>query len=696
MHPEPTPADARATILILEDDPSLSLLERRRLERAGYSVRQAANAAEARQIMADGSRVDLLLLDYQLGNHSNGLAFYRELQSAGCDVPAILVTGFTDEAHLAEAIRAGVRDFIPKSAGTVELIAPAVERVMKQVRAERQLAESEARRRVDERFRTSVESMLDPFAIYTAVREGAGGGGARIIDFRIEYVNRAACERTRQSFFEQIGRSMLELYPAFGRTGLFDAFSRVVETGEPFRVESYPIDAPARLVQEGRVWLSFSVAKLGDGVTVAWRDVTARKEAELALERAKAEAEEASHAKDRFLAALSHELRTPLTPVLALASAMENDARFGAEVRENAATIRRNVDLEARLIDDILDVTRIIRGKLALKLREKDLRLVIEHVARMACEYQAAPRQITCVHELAPVPHIARVDPARMTQVFWNLLSNAVKFTPPGGSVRVRSRIEPAAQPSDAPHAIIEVSDTGIGIDPGAIGQIFKPFEQGEQGITRQFGGLGLGLTISKAIVERHGGTLSAHSEGRGRGATFTLRLPLLPAPVAAAAPMPGDASARAAAPGAAQPAPEFAAASGARLLLVEDHEDTGRIVARMLRRAGYHVTIAASVRAARDAAAAGVGGGGDGSDENGRAPFDLVISDIGLPDGTGHDLMRELRARHGLRGIALSGFGMEEDLRKSQAAGFERHLTKPVDFSTLTAAIREVLAVPS
>ncbi|HYG63499.1 MAG TPA: ATP-binding protein, partial [Thermoanaerobaculia bacterium] len=260
-------------------------------------------------------------------------------------------------------------------------------------------------------------------------------------------------------------------------------------------------------------------------------------------------------------------------------------------------------------------------------------------------------------------------------QVFWNLLHNAIKFTPAGGTITVRSRI--ARPQGELPgELLVEVSDSGIGIEPEVLPRIFNAFEQADRLITRRFGGLGLGLAVSRAIVELHGGTLTAASPGRGQGATFSVALPVEEAQ--------GTESAAAQLPGA---VPPERSTSGGRayplhLLLVEDHADTAAAMADLLHGFGYRVTVAGSVAEALQAATAA---------QSGSDRLDLLVSDLGLPDGSGLDVMRELAGRWGLKGIALSGYGMEEDLRKSREAGFEKHLTKPVNIQTLDTTIRQV-----
>ena len=391
------------------------------------------------------------------------------------------------------------------------------------------------------------------------------------------------------------------------------------------------------------------------------------------LEKAHREAQAANEAKDHFLATLSHELRTPLTPVLAVLSRLEAAPDLKAHATE-LSMIRRNVELEARLIDDLLDLTRISRGKLELHRREIDARRIVEH-ALTTTEKELAEKGLRLEVDLAPEDHHVWADAPRLTQVLWNLLSNAAKFTPAGGTVTVRSRIERG--PFGPRELAIEVQDTGIGIEPDVLPRIFDAFEQTNRRITRRYGGLGLGLAVSRAIVDLHGGRLAAASDGPGEGATFTVRLPL--GGIQEELDETGIWFGRPRAAGPAGPERPL------RILLVEDHPDTAEAMADLLRLMGHEVLVAGSVTGALEAAGLVLNGDGHGGG------IDLVVSDLGLPDGSGHDLMRELVSRYHLKGIALSGYGTEEDIRRSRDAGFTRHLTKPVDLEALRTAIRQV-----
>lgn len=378
------------------------------------------------------------------------------------------------------------------------------------------------------------------------------------------------------------------------------------------------------------------------------------------LNNAKLAAEQANLAKDRFIAALSHELRTPLAPVLALGSSLAGDSRMPEDLRQDAEIIRRNVGLEVALIDDLLDVTRIANGKLALDRRPIELAGIIRDAAAI-CEPDLRVKGHTLTIDTPGAPYLLEGDSPRLHQVFWNLLRNATKFTPPGGRITIKASVSDGA-------VNVSVSDNGIGIPPAAIPRLFAAFEQGERG--SGFGGLGLGLAIAKGVVEMHGGQVSAHSDGPNQGATFTVTFPLIHSSATTASPPQGG---HPPVPTSTRPAPRKL-----RILLVEDHADTARIMARLLAADGHTIALADSVQSAQTAAAA--------------SSFDVLMSDLGLPDGSGHDLMRELRSTgNSLPGIALSGYGSAEDVRCSLESGFAEHLTKPVSIESLHAALERI-----
>jgi PAS domain S-box-containing protein len=387
------------------------------------------------------------------------------------------------------------------------------------------------------------------------------------------------------------------------------------------------------------------------------QDITANKVAEARLRESAEAAEAANRSKDLFLAVLSHELRTPLTPVLMAATMLERDSSLPDEIRADLAMIRRNVELEAKIIDDLLDISRIVSGKLNLNLESVDVNASIRQVCSM-CSAQITERSIQVQCDFAGNAGTVSADSARLQQVLWNLLNNAVKFTPTGGKLAITTRRTPDNM------LCIEVQDSGMGIAPELLPQIFNAFEQGDIRITRQFGGLGLGLAITKALVDMHHGTIVAESDGLGNGARFIVTLPL---------------ETTATAPVSEQPAPERTHDPVPRhLLIVEDHADTARALSTHLRRRGFMVTVAHTVGSALDLVR--------------EHPFDLVVSDLGLPDQTGFELMRQIQAIRAIPGIAMSGYGMAEDIRKSREAGFSQHLVKPVSIPRLEEAIRKLV----
>ncbi len=373
----------------------------------------------------------------------------------------------------------------------------------------------------------------------------------------------------------------------------------------------------------------------------------------------------ANAAKDQFLALLSHELRNPLSPVIAMVGELEAAADNSPEVRLALEVIRRNVELEARLIDDLLDVTRISKGKLQLSLETVSVHEILQRAYEI-CREEILLKNLGMEFRLRAEAVFVEGDPARLQQVFWNLLKNSVKFTPHQGRIIVETF-------NPSPTAIeIRVTDTGIGIEPSKIDKIFNAFEQGQSSITRRFGGLGLGLAISKAMVSAHGGGLSVASDGKDRGTAFTVTLQTVAAPVPETDIQHAGPSQRTLA------AKDHVEKRAPRLLVVDDHKDTCLGMKMMLERRGYRVTLAHSATEAMARA-----------DE---ATFDLMISDIGLPDRSGYELMEEMSGTKQLRGIALSGFGMESDIAKAREAGFSEHLTKPINFERLEAVIHDLL----
>jgi PAS domain S-box-containing protein len=458
---------------------------------------------------------------------------------------------------------------------------------------------------------------------------------------------------------EALGREMAEIIiPPSYRLPHREGLRRYLATGEA-RVIGKRFEITGIRKDGSEFPVELAITRLpSDGpplFTGHLRDITDRKQTEASLAQARDASEAANKAKDQFLAALSHELRTPLTPVLLTVSLLEGRSDLPQEVIEDLRGIRRNVELEARLIDDLLDLTKIAKGKLQLHSQRTDVHSLINS-AVFICGGQEKTRKVN-LHLDAKMPCVYG-DPARLQQVFWNLLTNAQKFTPDGGEVTVRSA-------NVGKRLIIEVADNGIGIAEELLPKLFNAFEQGGGSTTHRFGGLGLGLAIAKALVEAHEGTITVRSDGPGKGATFTVELPGSQEGTSVEEHSQMTAHA--------EPSPRRLL----RILLVEDHDSTLEVMSRLLKKLGHQVSPAMNVADALKLADS--------------AEFDLLISDLGLPDGSGHDLMQSLQARKpgGLRGIALSGYGMEDDVRRSIEVGFNTHLTKPVDFQKLEAAVR-------
>ncbi len=376
-----------------------------------------------------------------------------------------------------------------------------------------------------------------------------------------------------------------------------------------------------------------------------------------AAEEARRSAEVANRAKDEFLAVLSHELRTPLTPVSAALQMLQENKELPTSLRPILDIVQRNVEAEARLIDDLLDLNRIVRGKVRLHKEDVDAHALLRDVVDV-CQSSASAKRLSVVLDLAADRYFLRADPSRLKQVLWNILQNAVKFSTSGTEVTVRTR-------NVGRQLQIQVIDHGIGIEAETLPHIFDAFEQGDATVTRRFGGMGLGLAISKVLVELHGGHIRAESSGKDQGATFTVELqaqqvqPRRPSGAAAE--------------------PRTAPREKQRLtiLLVDDHRDTLSLMKLMLERRGYHIVTAANVDEAMRAATG--------------ASFDLLISDIGLPDESGLTLFQRLSALRPVVGIAMSGFGRQLDIDRSKEAGFAEHLTKPINIQQLDRIIQRL-----
>lgn len=384
-----------------------------------------------------------------------------------------------------------------------------------------------------------------------------------------------------------------------------------------------------------------------------------------------AELKEADRRKDEFLAMLAHELRNPLAPVRNAVEILRLSGPVSEAIESAREILSRQVAHMARLIDDLLDVARIARGKVRLRTERCDL---AELVRQTSEDYRPTLVSIGVTFKIdvptKPMPMMA--DPTRVAQVIGNLLHNAGKFTPRGGFVAVEVEEETAAQEGTQEEGpvrmgVVRVRDSGTGLDEAVMAHLFEPFSQADQPIDRQNGGLGLGLALVKGLLELHGGSVSAESPGANQGSTFTMRIPLLPVETKA------DASRSASG--------AKGTADGLRILIVEDNADAAKSLQMLLKFLGHTVETAPD--------------GTTGLEATRSFQPTVVISDLGLPGALdGYALAQTIRADSDLRGvhlIAMSGYGAEEDRQRTKAAGFDQHLVKPVDIGRLKDALSRI-----
>jgi len=583
-----------------------------------------------------------ILEDPQLEEKGIAPFIRRAFRGEATHVPAILydpeetIPGMTrheDPRRWVQAVIYPVKD----EQGNVREVVLMHEDITERRRAE------EALRRSEERYRAVIEQASD--AILISDLEG-----------RYTEVNPSACRLLGYECEELLGLSITDVLDPEDAPRLEALKARLLDGGT--EVSEW------RLVRKDRSRVSVEVSTkiLPDGRWQAIiRDITERKRLEDELRARAEELSEANRLKDEFLATLSHELRTPLTAILGWAH-MLRGRQLDAETQARAIeAVERNAAAQTALINDLLDVSRIITGKLRLDVEPLELGPVIEAAAD-SLRPAAEARGVTL--EVRAGPHVGRVsgDADRLGQVVWNLLSNAVKFTPRGGRVEVSLEAR-------AGHAEVAVSDTGCGIAPEFLPQVFDRFRQADGRITREHGGLGLGLSIARHLIELHGGTISASSPGEGLGATFRFRLPLLQVRNDE-----GDAD-----DDSATRDPRPAMLSGLRVVVVDDDEDSRAVVSAVLERAGASVSTASSA----DEALGLIG----------ASRPDVLVADIGMPGVDGYELMRRVRALGPARGggtpaAALTAYARPEDRALALAAGYQLHLAKPIAPAELLQAV--------
>lgn len=474
---------------------------------------------------------------------------------------------------------------------------------------------------------------------------------------------------------EILGKHFSVFYPeSEGRTAKCEFELEVAARDGRFEDEGW------RIRKDGsRFWANVVITamKNEDGRLVGFvkvtRDLTERRRAEEEKLRL-VQAQESNRLKDEFLATISHELRTPLNAILGWSAILEAKAE-DPETRRIAETIRRNSQAQARLIEDILDMSRIVSGNLRLEIRRVDLAEILEEGVEVV--RPAADAKGISIVEWAGGPAVIAGDPARLQQVVWNLLSNAVKFTNEGGEIT--AEVEQTGS-----MVRLAVGDTGQGIDPEMLPHVFERFRQADSSTTRRNGGLGLGLSIVKQIVELHGGVVSASSKGPGKGARFEVHLPIrtLSSRVESGARRRGKPI---------EELPRIPEASddleGLRVLVVDDEADARELLITLLSSRGAMVSAVGSAADARRALHA-------------EHPV-LLVSDIGMPGEDGYELMRSIRAlpaRFGgnIRSVALTAFARPEDRRRALDAGYDKYVAKPVDPSELLTMVRDLAAIAS
>jgi PAS domain S-box-containing protein len=642
---EPQAADGRNLRALLVEDSRLDAeLLRVQLERAYPNVRLEVMRDEAAFLEAlQSGSWDVVLSDYELPGFT-GADLLEHRNRIAPDIPFIFVSGVIGEDNAVELLKRGATDYVSKA--RLSRLPPVLRRALREAedRRGREAAERQLRH-ADIIFARVVDGLRD-YAVILLDEHG-----------RVQFWNQAARTIFGYAADEVLGRSAAMLFPpeSVPEASLAAELDQARRNGKAS-------DNRWMLARDGRrLWAEGVVTALEDekghagGFCKLVHDATESHLAAEALRLAKDEADRANQAKDRFLAVLSHELRTPLAPIRTAVHVLEKVAEVDERHRELLPMIRRNVALEARLIDDLLDLTAISAGKVHLRRERVDMHQLTRAVVAMVQE-TVQDKEIRLDLDLHAGNPWVEADQARMQQVLWNVLRNAAKFTPGGGRIAVRTQVSGG-------EFTLACADSGIGIAPEALPRIFRPFEQADSEVSSSYGGLGLGLAIAQGLMQQHGGQIRASSGGRGTGSTFTITLPSLPA---VASPRSVDAA-------------EVATRDGGRkrVLLVEDNEDAAVALAMCLEEYGYvveHVgTCADALRTAR------------------ARSFDAVLTDLGLPDGSGIDVGRELSKN--LPVVALSGYGREQDRQRSAEAGFVAHLVKPADPAEVHAKLSEVLS---
>ncbi|MDZ7991362.1 MAG: ATP-binding protein [Nostoc sp. EfeVER01] len=601
---------------------------------------------------------DLVLTDVMMP----GLDGFGLLQALRADpqtqkVPIILLSARAGEEARVEGLEAGADDYLIKPFSARELLAR-VEAALKMARLRQEAMEREQGLRIEAEvakahLETVIAGIQDQFFVLDR-------------EWRYSFVNEQVAEIVGIPKEELLGKRFWEVFPDMVKSEFDTQVHRAIAQNTVVQFEYF---YPA-----WQRWFENRVYPFAEGVSIFVTDISDRKAAEAERDRlleleqvARTEAERANRIKDEFLAVLSHELRSPLNPILGWAKLLQTREFDAAGLKKAIATIERNAQLQAQLIEDLLDVSRILQGKLNLKMLPVNLVLVIEaglETVRLAAEAKNIQIQTMLDASFGQVLG----DSGRLQQVIWNLLSNAVKFTPEGGKIDIQLEFVDA-------QAQITVSDTGKGISSEFLPYVFEYFRQADGTTTRKFGGLGLGLAIVRHLIELHGGTIQAESLGEGQGAIFRVRLPLIKKDLTPKQDI--DVAAL-------NPSPPAEILAGIQILVVDDDDDTRDFHTFVLEQAGAMVTAVTSAKEALQILA--------------QSEPDMLLSDIGMPDMDGYMLMRQVKALQvnqakQIPAIALTAYAGEINQQQALESGFQKHLSKPVEPEELIKEIATLIA---
>lgn len=636
----------QARVLIVEDQKLIAADLEMTLNKLGYEVTASISSGEEAVAAAESTEPDLVLMDIRLRDRMDGIQAAATIRQR-VDVPVIFLTAYADEETILRAKVTSPFGYLVKPFNERELRA-AIEIALYKHEADRLLAEERARRQAAEEFKRLVESVED-YAIFMLDRKG-----------RITSWNVGAERIKRYSQDEVLGRHFSIFYPPEQvAAGTPDELLRQAARDGRAEAEGW------RVRKDGtRFWANCVVTALHDdgghveGFAKVTRDLTLRRAAEEAQRIRREEAERVSRLKDEFLATVSHELRTPLNVMLGEIFRLRTGTLQPDQVTKALDSLQRNTRLQVRLVEDLLDTSAVITGKLRLDMRPVDLGGVLREAIDTVRPAANAKHIALRVSFGATVERISG-DRDRLQQIFWNVLSNAIKFTPRGGRVdveldRVGTQVE------------VRVTDTGIGIAPEFMPRVFQRFSQADATTTREHMGLGLGLALARHFVEAHGGELEAQSAGTGMGSTFTVRFPV-PAVL--------DVSAIV--------APPDIRLDGIRVLLVDDQADARASVSAILSMFGAEVATADSVPRALDLLKA--------------LKPNVLLADIAMPDQDGYELIRQIRAAEDpeLRAIAaaaLTAFSSTQDRFRILSAGYHLHMPKPAEPAELAAAVAQLV----